>query len=106
MYETQNQTFAAPELIEKAIVHYGHNVLEIPFGEYWYRWFVSNNPSNKSIQFYSQIRINTETIRKTIVEVPELKIVKIHKIQEISHEVVGLMNGFKYMYQIHIKTEE
>jgi hypothetical protein len=57
--------FPAPPALEEQIIAYCLNVLGIPFGDFWYKYFPSNNPENAVLHIDSSVIGLGDNIRVT-----------------------------------------
>ena len=44
--------------IELEIIQLGYDSFNLDLGEFWYKWFDSNNPSNKTIHLMVNKKLN------------------------------------------------
>jgi hypothetical protein len=96
----------APPETELAIVELAMNDLGLDLNDFWYKWFVSNKPENKTVHLMTNHVINMNTLREKLIASADLGIEKIYKIQFIDLDQFREIEGFNYMYHIHIKTNK
>ncbi len=94
--------FKAPLEIELEIVEYSLNKLNLNLDDFWYNWFLPNNPTTRVLHFVTNVKIDTEQAKDLVKSISSLKVIKIF-------EVIGGSlpeeEDFKYLYRIHFKIE-
>jgi hypothetical protein len=95
---------AKPE-IELEIIQLGYDLFNLDLDEFWYKWFDSNNPFNKTIHLMVNKKLNENLLRKYLFKFKTIEIEKIFKITLVDNQHFRECEGFNYMYDIHFKIK-
>ena len=93
--------FIAPtEAIELAIINYCVEELELPFGEFWYKWFDHNKENNHGIHIECNVVGLRNRIMNTLKKLDTVELVKFFEVREVP---LPDYCEYKYQYFIHFK---
>lgn len=101
-----DQPWTAPtEELESVIMNYCMNVLKLPFGEFWYKWFESSSyeqTKNMSLHIECNDGKLIEVIKQTLNKIPEIPIQKYFKLQCLP---LPEYCDYKFLYHLHFKKQ-
>lgn len=100
MRELRENFIAPTEELEAQIVDLAMS-LDIPFGEFWYKWFDSNIKPNHTVHLECNIGDLTDKVKASFLALPFVE--KIFKVQ-----LVPLPDycEFRFQYYIHFKSKQ
>ena len=100
---------APTEKLEQDLIDFCVSELNLPFGEFWYKWFASSrvkDNGNHTIHIDTSHVIDETFLRSKLITLPFVeKIFKVQRIHIHGLDVLDDLAGeYKYQYFIHIKT--